>query len=192
MEYRGLSVCWSACLSVTTASPVKTAEQIEMPFSMWTRVGPRNYALDPPGEGALLKGCRRDFPACRGTLFPVALTSGFPRMLHAFRLAAGEALECHIVISQWKIPPWDAASHKNSLTACFTVQQCHHCLKVWYCTMHGNVHVVGYVKVICVSGILWQAVHKLLKPLKDNLKPICSQLLLILSGYRSATACTYT
>jgi len=27
-------------------SPAKTAEPIEMPFDMWTRVGPRNYILN--------------------------------------------------------------------------------------------------------------------------------------------------
>jgi len=41
-------------------SPAKTAEPIEMPFEVWTRVGPRNHVLDggpdPPCEGAILKG----------------------------------------------------------------------------------------------------------------------------------------
>jgi len=35
------------------------AEPIEMPFGMWTRVGPRNRVLDgdsdPPWEGAILR-----------------------------------------------------------------------------------------------------------------------------------------
>ena len=35
-------VPWSVCLSVTTMSPTKTAEPIEMPFGLWTRVGPKN------------------------------------------------------------------------------------------------------------------------------------------------------
>ena len=30
----------------TVASPAKTAEPIEVPFGMWTRVGPRNHILD--------------------------------------------------------------------------------------------------------------------------------------------------
>jgi len=34
------------CLSVTTLSPAKTPNPIEMPFGMWTRVGPRNHG-DP-------------------------------------------------------------------------------------------------------------------------------------------------
>jgi len=57
---RGLSVC----LSVTTVSPSKTAEQpesFEMPFWLRTRMGRRNLVLDgdpdpPPWEGAILRG----------------------------------------------------------------------------------------------------------------------------------------
>jgi len=41
-----LSVGLSVCLSVTIASPTKTVEPIEMPFGLWTRVGPRNHVLD--------------------------------------------------------------------------------------------------------------------------------------------------
>jgi len=33
-------------MSVTTMSPPKTAELIEMLFEMWTWVGPRNYVSD--------------------------------------------------------------------------------------------------------------------------------------------------
>jgi len=48
-------VTWSVGLSVTIMSPAKTAESIEMPFSVRTRVGPNNKMLDgvragPPGE----------------------------------------------------------------------------------------------------------------------------------------------
>jgi len=39
-------VCLSVCLSVTTSSPAKTAEPIEMPFGMQTGVGPKNYVVD--------------------------------------------------------------------------------------------------------------------------------------------------
>jgi len=39
-------VCLSAYLLVTTVSPAKTAEPIEMPSGMWTQVGPRNCVLD--------------------------------------------------------------------------------------------------------------------------------------------------
>jgi len=40
------SLCLSVGLSVIIVSPVKTAELIEMPFGMWTRVGPRKHVLD--------------------------------------------------------------------------------------------------------------------------------------------------
>ena len=57
---RGLSVCLSVCLSVTIVSPAKTAEPIEIPFGLWTRVGPKNHVLDggldPRWEGAVLRG----------------------------------------------------------------------------------------------------------------------------------------
>jgi len=46
-----LSVRWSVCLSVgrsvTIVSSAKTAEPTEMPFGLWTQVGPtNNYVLD--------------------------------------------------------------------------------------------------------------------------------------------------
>ena len=49
-------VAWSVGLSVTLVSPAKTAEPIEMPFGLWTQVGPRNHVLDegpdpPMGRG---------------------------------------------------------------------------------------------------------------------------------------------
>ena len=41
-------------------SPAKTDKPIEMPFGLWTPVGPRNHVLggqpDPPKEGAILGG----------------------------------------------------------------------------------------------------------------------------------------
>jgi len=46
-----------ACRSVTLVSPAKTAEPIEMPFGLRTRVGPGNHVLDggsdPPWEGQI-------------------------------------------------------------------------------------------------------------------------------------------
>jgi len=52
-EYCGLSVCRS--ISITVASPIKTAEPIEMPFGLSTRVDTRNHQLDadpdPDGKG---------------------------------------------------------------------------------------------------------------------------------------------
>jgi len=55
---RVVCLCLSIGLSVTLVSPAKTAESIEMPFELRTRVGPRNHVLDggpqPPWEGAIL------------------------------------------------------------------------------------------------------------------------------------------
>jgi len=49
-------VCWS----VTLVSPAKTAEPIEMPFGLRTRVGPGNHVLDggpdPPWNGQFWGG----------------------------------------------------------------------------------------------------------------------------------------
>jgi len=36
-------------------SPAKPAELIDMPFGVWTGVGPRNYVLDEGPEGAILR-----------------------------------------------------------------------------------------------------------------------------------------
>ena len=48
----------SVCRSVTLVSPAKTAEPIEMPFGLRTRVAPGNHVLDGgpdlPWEGAIL------------------------------------------------------------------------------------------------------------------------------------------
>ena len=53
-------VAWSVGLFVTLVSPAKTAELIEMPFGLRTRVGPGNHVLHgvqiPPWEGAILRG----------------------------------------------------------------------------------------------------------------------------------------
>jgi len=63
--YRPSSViCRSVCRSVChTSESCKTAELIEMPFGLRTRVGPGNHVLDggpdPPWEGAILAGKRR-------------------------------------------------------------------------------------------------------------------------------------
>ena len=47
-------------LSVTIVSHAKTAEPIEMPFGLWSWVGPRNHVLYgvhiTPREGAILRG----------------------------------------------------------------------------------------------------------------------------------------
>jgi len=53
------SVGLSVGLSVTLVSPAKTAEPIEMPLGLKTRVGPGNHVLD--GDP--------DPPAWKGTIF---------------------------------------------------------------------------------------------------------------------------
>jgi len=49
--------CLSVGLTVTLVSPAHTAGPIEMPFELWTRVGPGNHVLDgvqiPRGKGQL-------------------------------------------------------------------------------------------------------------------------------------------
>ena len=50
------SVCQSVCQSVTVVSPAKTAEPIEMPFGLWTRVGPENHVLDGGTRSAMGRG----------------------------------------------------------------------------------------------------------------------------------------
>jgi len=53
-------VAWSVGRSDTLESAAKTAEPIEMPFRLRTRVGPGNHALDgvqiSSWEGAVLRG----------------------------------------------------------------------------------------------------------------------------------------
>ena len=55
-----VSDAWSVCPSVMIVSPAKTAEPIEMPFGLWTWVGPGNHVLDgrpdPTRKGAILRG----------------------------------------------------------------------------------------------------------------------------------------
>jgi len=55
-----LSVGLSVSLSITLISPAKTAEAIEIPFGLRTRVGPGNHVLDGgtdiPREGVILRG----------------------------------------------------------------------------------------------------------------------------------------
>ena len=53
-------VAWSVCVYVTGVNPAKTAEPIEMPFSMWAQVSPHNHLLDwgvriSPDDGAILR-----------------------------------------------------------------------------------------------------------------------------------------
>jgi len=46
-------VCRSICLSVTIVIDAKTAEPIETPLGMWTRVRPRNHVLHGVHIGAI-------------------------------------------------------------------------------------------------------------------------------------------
>jgi len=61
-------VAWSVCLSVTLVSPVQTAEPIEMPFDLRTRMGPMNLRSTSPWEGAILRGKGRPIVKYRDTL----------------------------------------------------------------------------------------------------------------------------
>jgi len=58
MQPLDTDVARSVCLLDTTMNPAKTAEPIEMPFGLLTRVGSRNQVLGgvqiPPGEGVIL------------------------------------------------------------------------------------------------------------------------------------------
>jgi len=70
-----LSVCLSIChIRSSEMSPAKTAEPIEMPFKLRTRVGPRNHVLDGgpdhPWEEVILKGKGRHIVKYRDTLRP--------------------------------------------------------------------------------------------------------------------------
>ena len=48
------------CLLDTSVSPTKTDEPIQIPFSFWSLIGPRNHVLgwgpDPPGVGVFFLG----------------------------------------------------------------------------------------------------------------------------------------
>jgi len=39
-------VALSACRSITTVNPAKSAKPTEVSFRLWARVGPRNHVLD--------------------------------------------------------------------------------------------------------------------------------------------------
>jgi len=48
--YVDMAYCYrpssAVCRSVTLVNPAQMAEPIEMPFGLWTRVGPRKHVLD--------------------------------------------------------------------------------------------------------------------------------------------------
>jgi len=81
-------VAWSVGLSVTLVSPAKTVAQIEMPFGLRTRVGPRNHALHgvqiPMGRGNFEEEKRRPIVKyrhttviCAKTAEPIEMPFGF-------------------------------------------------------------------------------------------------------------------
>ena len=80
-------VAWSVGLSVTLVSPDKTAEPIEMPFGLRTRVGPGNHVLDggpdPPhgkgqfwGKGAPIVKYRDSAVTCAKIAEPIVMQFG--------------------------------------------------------------------------------------------------------------------
>jgi len=87
--YRCSVVCLCVCLLDTTVSLTKTAEAIEMPFGLWTRVGLGNHVL---GGGV-------DRPVGRGNsggCFPIRLCNQQTLQQHgAADLSAGDCmLQC--------------------------------------------------------------------------------------------------
>ena len=44
--FRNLCVCLAVCLLVIAARPTKTAKPIDVPFGVWTHVGPKNHVFD--------------------------------------------------------------------------------------------------------------------------------------------------
>jgi len=88
--YRWSSVvCLSVHRSVTIVSPAKLAEPIEMPFGMWTQVGPRNHVLlgvahwHKLANTTDLSMCCSDAALCESTStiywnFPSLLIGRFP------------------------------------------------------------------------------------------------------------------
>ena len=96
LQTEGLSVC----LSLTTVSPAKTAEQIEMPFGMWIRMDPRNWVLDegpdPYGKD-IFEGMTSGFSARRWAL---SSGHGIESSPHAIDQRSNwppaETVACHI------------------------------------------------------------------------------------------------
>ena len=87
--YRRCSaVCLLVGLSVTIVSRSKTAEPIDMPFWVWTRVGPGNNLLhggpDPQCKGAILRGKRRPI-----VKYWDSLSSAVQNRLNQFRCRLG-------------------------------------------------------------------------------------------------------
>ena len=56
-----LSVCVSVC-DVTMRYPAKTAGPIEMPFSMWSAIGPSNHVLHGGPDPPMVRGNFVGFP----------------------------------------------------------------------------------------------------------------------------------
>jgi len=77
------TVCPSVGISFTLVSPAKTAGPIEMPFGLWTRVGPKKHVLDgaqiPHAKGQLL--AERTCPAMPNDILPWAVQKWLNRSI---------------------------------------------------------------------------------------------------------------
>ena len=88
--------------------PYKMAEPIEVPFRMWTRMGPRNYVglldgyPDPLQEGTLLRSMESGFTCKLPSTVPKSLDVCISQ--HAvdqrFVSLAAEAVQCYIKFSK--------------------------------------------------------------------------------------------
>jgi len=110
----GLSiVLWhSVGLSVTIVSPAKTAEPMEIPFGIWTRVGPRNHVLDGGPDPHTLMD---DFERQRGRTTTCLDMSG-GRYTQSY--SPGAALvrcRCRLVCSRW-VAHWRSLA--NTIEPC--------------------------------------------------------------------------
>ena len=74
-----LCVCVCVRVYVTGMNPAKTAESIEMPFGMWTWVGPRNHVLN--GRSGSFQG-KGNFGRCAKPCMPAV--GIFNKMMRPF------------------------------------------------------------------------------------------------------------
>ena len=99
-------VAWSVGLSVTIVSPAKTAKPIEMPFGLWTGVGPRKYVLDglqiPHAEeqfwgekGRPIVNYRDSVASCEKTTKPIEMPFG---------MLSGVSPRKHLLYGVWDPP----------------------------------------------------------------------------------------
>jgi len=115
------SVGLYVCRSATIVSPVKTAEPIEMPFDIWTRVGPGKHVLDAGVHWRHLANmsepsmCGGDAALCRITLatsYHLLLNRRSPHFIQmcqtdATAYAARTVCTCVVCASRGKSDPSD-------------------------------------------------------------------------------------